>query len=707
MTSMAAVSYDGDGGMVALYPEPSEAEEIAQPGGQPAGDLHVTLCFLPDGADLEQIGPILAGIAEEHTQLSGTVSGVGKFQAGEDGVPSLALPSVLGMNELRTDIARSLADAGIEYATNYGWIPHMTLGYDQESPESVIGADLSFNQITFVNAGDRHDYALRSPDAPEGMTASASTVPVMSNEEVDSMGGDIFTGTNTFTSSNGSTITITVNDSAEADSSPETSGSWESVLAVEGSPSSDRRYLIPDKISERELPLPLRVVTSDSGGHDNAVQVGRIENIQHIPITEFDRRDDFFLQNVPDTAVVIWGEGVFDGPEDAVELAQTMIRNGAGISLDLPHDPIVPIDAETLEEVPVDDVELSRAVAGEYLAGIGGKIAAATIVDIPAFEEATIRLSDGEAIVASAFGIQMRQALVASVGLAPLSPPKAWFEVPEPDVPTPLTVTDDGQVFGHLATWNQCHGSFPGQCELAPKSRSNYKFFHLGSLLTAEGDSVQVGRITVGKGNSLAGGHYWDLFGGSKGAIDHYDKTGTVGAFVRAKDGRHGIWICGATRSDASPEAIRDMRANPPSGDWRWENGGLEMVAALSVPVPGYPVPYLMSSSGDHPLALIATGYVTEEAQEKRAATRSEQRKMASLVAQARGEFLAMETCPDCGGLVVNGHTCMTIEEVAEVQESEEELAKKKKKEMPDSTSYAEETKEEEEVKEEDVVVAA
>lgn len=32
------------------------------------------------------------------------------------------------------------------------------------------------------------------------------------------------------------------------------------------------------------------------------------------------------------------------------------------------------------------------------------------------------------------------------------------------------------------------------------------------------------------------------------------------------------------------------MRANPPSGDWRALNNKLELVAALSVVVPGFPI---------------------------------------------------------------------------------------------------------------------
>ena len=50
------------------------------------------------------------------------------------------------------------------------------------------------------------------------------------------------------------------------------------------------------------------------------------------------------------------------------------------------------------------------------------------------------------------------ETLTASV--APLKPPREWFERPEAREPTPLTFTADGQIYGHLATWDTCHRGF-------------------------------------------------------------------------------------------------------------------------------------------------------------------------------------------------------------------------------------------------------
>jgi hypothetical protein len=225
-------------------------------------------------------------------------------------------------------------------------------------------------------------------------------------------------------------------------------------------------------------------------------------------------------------------------------------------------------------------------------------------------------LASDHVLLASAHTITLtREALTASAaGMAPVAPPLEWMFTPETHGPCPLTVTEDGRVFGHLATWDQCHTGFPNSCQLAPRSATDYRWFHLGAVLTTEGEQVPVGRITVGrKGHAPIG---LDM----NGAIEHYDRTGHVAAFVRAFDGVHGIWLSGVVRSDAPAELIRDLRANPPSGDWRRENGSLEMCAVLSVTKPGFPVPraeYAMTASagGDEEVTAVVAMLPVEAAE--------------------------------------------------------------------------------------------
>jgi hypothetical protein len=203
-----------------------------------------------------------------------------------------------------------------------------------------------------------------------------------------------------------------------------------------------------------------------------------------------------------------------------------------------------------------------------------------------------------------------------TAAVAPLKPPMAWFTRPEANEPTPLTFTAAGEVYGHLALWESCHSGFQGgafsECVTAPRSGTGYQMFHLGQLETDDG-TVAVGKLTYGTGHA-------PLAAGLQAASAHYDNTGSVGAFVRATDGRHGIWLAGAVRSDLAPEGVRDMRANPPSGDWRSLNNQLELVAALSVVVPGFPIPrsQLALSASAGISALILPGVQQEDILEPR-----------------------------------------------------------------------------------------
>lgn len=393
----------------------------------------------------------------------------------------------------------------------------------------------------------------------------------------------------------------------------ETRRPWDGVLAMIMSPTSDGR-IVENDISWRDLPVPFSVQQKTAEGHDGAECCGRIELLEFIPFAEFDRREDFDMDEVRDGAIVVYGWGSLDGSE-AAEEAERLLSNGAGVSLDGLHFSGRLWNNDDLSEVEAEEMDLEELLdglySGQFLRGLTGKIAGVTVVNIPAFEEATVMVASA-GVVQSQLRFGLSALTASAAGLAPLKPPLGWFEIEEPTVPTPLTVTEDGRVYGHLALWNQCHAAF-ASCERPPRSLSDYSYFHVGQLQTEEGEIVDVGRITVGGAGSAQGGHA-SIVLGRKGAMEHYDKTGCVGAFVRAKDGNLGIWLSGAVRSDAPAERVRDLRANPPSGDWR----GHELVGVLSVPVPGFPIPrvaearLVASAAGEEEVAaLIATAHTT------------------------------------------------------------------------------------------------
>lgn len=176
-----------------------------------------------------------------------------------------------------------------------------------------------------------------------------------------------------------------------------------------------------------------------------------------------------------------------------------------------------------------------------------------------------------------------------------------WFTDPLLTGPSPIVVTEDGRIFGHLATWGTCHIGISDVCITPPSSPTDYSFFRTGTVLTTTGD-VPVGQITMGTGHA-------NLRLNASRTIAHYDNTGTVVADVAAGEDEYGIWISGAVRASATPEQIAALRGSALSGDWRTIRGHLELVAALAVNVPGFPIPRIgLAASGGKQSALVAAG---------------------------------------------------------------------------------------------------
>ena len=194
-------------------------------------------------------------------------------------------------------------------------------------------------------------------------------------------------------------------------------------------------------------------------------------------------------------------------------------------------------------------------------------------------------------------------ALIASA--APVHPPAQWFNDPHLDGPTGITVTEEGQIFGHLALWDTCHiASGPGQCTTAPHSQTDYAYFHTGAILTDTGQELAVGHLTLGTGHAAPDKTV-------RGTMAHYDNTGLAVADVRAGEDEYGIWVAGAVRPHVSPEDIRTLRSSPLSGDWRRVQGNLELVAALAVNVPGFPVPRTKGATKNKSMySLVAAGVI-------------------------------------------------------------------------------------------------
>lgn len=435
---------------------------------------------------------------------------------------------------------------------------------------------------------------------------------------------------------------------------------WSGVLVMEGQITGDGRIIESNALRWENLPIPLRWSSVDNGGHDGAEVVGTIDTIERA------------------AGGKITATGSFDlGSERGVE-ARRQVAEGltTGVSVDLDDVSFeVRIAGEIMDEMdammaeapveeqpeePERDADGRVTVASiksddEVMVTTDARIRAATMVAIPAFNDARLVLSgeeqppaadqalasegatfavetgdsvrwteevDGETVErtgvvqaisddGSTATVEVQggdtvevpvadlteteddgdddeedapPALVAGAG--PVRPPTSWFRDPSLSEPTPLTVTDDGRVYGHLALWGTCHTGYAGQCVSPPASSSGYAYFRTGSLVTSDGTEVAVGPITM---DTLHADTKRNLTAAA--ALAHYEDTGRAVAYVASGEDQHGIWIAGSMRAEATAEQVRALRASPLSGDWRRVGAGMELVAALAVNMPGFPVP--------------------------------------------------------------------------------------------------------------------
>jgi 2'-5' RNA ligase len=624
----------GELAMVALYPRAEEAADLAIEGGLEAGDLHVTLVFLGDAETLEEqeIHEAVSTAALVNDALAGTVGGVGFFAENEDGIPVILLPDVQGMTRLREDVVSELRIHGIESPSEHGFLPHMTLTYaeEPETPDvAYFGTPLHFDTVSVVVGDRRTDYPLErfadqeaetmetkdamqmtltgpwgtidihpsSPNVPLPATTAAAAAAQMSALAQGGISGQSFIADG---------FVSVVADTTEA--ANEAPLRWRGPIAFEGVPTDDNtptpRIIMPGAMSWRELPIPLMAVIEDKGGgHAGQKLAGRIDEIWR------EERPD-----LGEGVVAIMGSGVFDsrGADDEIGEFGAMIgrlvreRTLRGVSIDPVAVEWALIDAETMEPADLTTLTPDDVVEGRfYAAMVSGKIAAATVCAMQAIDGATIEIlvASGQASIRTGYLEIVEDEPLVSCAAGPIAPPAAWFEKKTYRQLTPFFVTDEGQVGGHLQS-RDCHVGYEDRCIRAPRSRDGYLRFHSGNLVSAEGEHLKVGRVQVKPHAS------------SKMSIDeaiaYYSDPETVGAFVVIWDDEFGIACAGVTRSNASPELLRDFYANPPSGEWR--RG--ELMGFSSVPLPGLPVvapqAYIVASaSGDEVEMLLLPG-VTE-----------------------------------------------------------------------------------------------
>lgn len=333
---------------------------------------------------------------------------------------------------------------------------------------------------------------------------------------------------------------------------------WRAVLARTGVPTGDKRILAEGGGTSRTLPVPLMYQRLTGDGHEGAELIGRIESIGF------------------EYGMVTARGSLLDTTSYDVREA---IESGAvGPSVDL----------DNLEYV-MDE--------SENLVMTQWRVAGATVVSVPAFADVSITLDpepepldvpmapDGydswDAYKASVASFAART--LETMAARPVLPELDWFMRPDVDAVTPLTVTPEGRVFGHIAPWDQCHVGLPG-CVTAPKSLTGYSHFLVGDQPVQGGGSVPVGTLVTGPRHADPGAAF-------RAAQQHYDDLDAAVARVSVGEDEFGIWVAGWMLPGAAPARVEQFMASPVSGDWRRVGGSLELIAVCSVNAPGFPVP--------------------------------------------------------------------------------------------------------------------
>jgi hypothetical protein len=404
------------------------------------------------------------------------------------------------------------------------------------------------------------------------------------------------------------------------------------MLAPIDMPTGDDRRFAPGSITAAPTPFAWEWVREREGGHDGAVSVGAVTEINFGTVDQAVAAGWISAEAVkgfklasPDHQA-IWATGhLFDDAdrEETPQLAEDvahalrLISEGVlGPSVDLDSFEGKPVKTGTDEEVTWDMLE-EAAMTGEELDVelliTEGRVRAATLVSIPAFVETTrpLELITPELdAVTAAEATAETMALIASVGAATVVRPAATaFDKPNLSGPTPITYDfDKGVVYGHIATWQTCHTGITDVCTTAPRDPAGgeYPWFNRIPVET-DGGIVWAGRLT-------AGGRHAPLSLSASGSMAHHD-TLTTAAHVRAYEDEYGIVVAGPIKPGLSADTRSTLERRKVSADWRETHQGLSMVELLALSPgprahsePGFPVVGTYSRSGRQTALTAALG---------------------------------------------------------------------------------------------------
>lgn len=165
------VAKAGSGIMLAWFPPPELARQLAMEGYEDANELHVTLAYFGKEMEADRVELLrqnVAAICASAKPLKGELGGVGRFPATESSDNKdviVLLADVPYLESLRERILLHLSSLGIEAYRNHGYSPHMTLAYVDPGSEFDMPrgerVSVTVGAITLAVAGEREEFELK------------------------------------------------------------------------------------------------------------------------------------------------------------------------------------------------------------------------------------------------------------------------------------------------------------------------------------------------------------------------------------------------------------------------------------------------------------------------------------------------------------------------------------------------------------------
>jgi 2'-5' RNA ligase len=427
-------------GMIALIPTEADVRRLAEVATEQASELHLTLLFLGDvtSYDAATRAALVRIVADTVTGVDVAYANVFGAAVWNPGDADTVLVLNVGGDEL-TEVQDVVSECVAEScgdllpAQHVPWVPHITLAYGTDAPSRLTAAlgltgPVTFDRVRVAFGGETTDISLyRSPVVAASGTAEVKTLSpevhinrvdgstmmtdpgvvaptdtelteslaqspapsgggVAPDDVSENMGGKPNPGTKKDKRLKENDYAVAV-PTVEKNIADLAGTAWQGVLAVEGTETGDGRVFAEGSLVWDMPPLPLRWTPRDDGAHQGAVLVARIDNVW---------RDS-------ENPAVIRGEGVFDDQgmngAEALRLVRGEFLKGVSVDVDSVKDAdvelVFPEPADGDAEAGEDAEFLELFQTPEKVVFHAGRIRAATLVDIPAFVEAQIWLTDG------------------------------------------------------------------------------------------------------------------------------------------------------------------------------------------------------------------------------------------------------------------------------------------------------------------------